>query len=148
MKTFRKNSILYGIFGFIAISLFFLLMKVVGLENVTELRLFNIVILAVMINMLARKNIHMMKDFTYVQMLVSLLGATFITSVLSTLGFLIYVKIFNQDLVSSFKNHYIANGTFNVYIAAAILLFQALAAGLAISFVSMQYWKKYENQVS
>jgi hypothetical protein len=148
MKTSRKNTILFGLYGFIAVSLFFLFLKLFGLENVTELRLFNIVILVVMTNMLARKNVHSLKEFNYVEGLASLIGANFITALLSTLGFLIYIKGFNQDLLSSFKNHYIADGTFNVYVAAAILFFEALASGLAISFISMQYWKKYENQVS
>jgi len=148
MRTSKRNTILYGIYGFLAVGAYFLLMKLFGLENVTELRLFNIVILVLMTNFLARKNVRENKNFNYIEGLVSLLVANFITAALSTLAFLVYVKVFNGDLLSSFKNHYIADGTFNLYVAAAILFFEALASGLAISFISMQYWKKYENQMS
>jgi len=148
MKTAKQNTILYGIYGFLSVGAFFFLMKLFGLENITELRLVNVLILIVLTNLLARKNVRELTDFSYVQCLGSMIGANAITAILSSIGFLVYINVFDQDLLSSFKNHYIADGTFNVYVAAALIFFEGLAGGLAISFISMQYWKKYENQMS
>lgn len=147
MRTIRRNTIMYGVIGFIGVAAFFLLMKLLHLQNVTELRALNIVILAVTLNYLAKQNVHTISDFNYIKGLTSMLGATVITAALSTIGFLFCIEVFHWNLLDTFKNRYIQNGTFNAEIAGAILFFEAIASGLAISFISMQYWKRYESQM-
>lgn len=147
MKTVQRNTILYGIYGFLGIAAYFLLMKLFGLENVTELRLFNIAIIIISTNLLARKNVREGNALNYVESLGSLILANFITVGLSVLGFLGYIKVLDQTLLSSFENRFIANGTFEVWAAAAILFLEGLASALTVAFISMQYWKRYENQM-
>ena len=76
-----------------------------------------------------------------------MLMAGILMSALTTISFYIYINGFEQGLLSSFKNRYIADGTFNVWVAGAILFMEGMASTLAVSFISMQYWKKYENQM-
>jgi hypothetical protein len=147
MKVAQRNTLLYGIYGFLCIGAFFLLMRVLQLHNVTELRLFNVVILIVALNMLSRKNVRDGLHLNYIEMLGSMLFGGIIMAALTTISFIAYIKIFDEQLLSSFKNRFIADGTFNVYIAGAILMLEGFASTLAVSFISMQYWKRYENQM-
>lgn len=147
MKVAQKNTILYAVYGFLGIGAFFLLMRVLQLHNVTELRLFNVLILIVTLNMLSRKNVRDGLHLNYIEMLGSMLFSGILMAGLTTVAFLLYINAFDENLLSSFKNRFIADGTFNSWIAGAILMLEGFASTLAVSFISMQYWKKYENQM-
>lgn len=131
----------YGIYGFVGVASFFLLMKLFGLERVAVLRFFNLVIVVWLSNRLARRNLHENPRNEYFPALVSLFLANAITVILSIVGFAIYVNFIDPEFMKNFKDGIIWNGNIPFEQAAAALFLEGMAGSMIVSFAIMQYYK-------
>lgn len=127
---------------FLAIVGFFILMKLFGLEKVTELRFFNILIVAFFTNRLARLNsIESEKPVGYLEGLRSLFFANAIAVVLSVVGFVIYASWIDPGFIDNFKAGLLIRENISLGEATAALFMEGMASAAIASFAIMQYWK-------
>ena len=142
----RQNTLRYAFYSFLGIASFFLLMKLVGMENVAGLRVFNLVIVVYFMNRLARRNLMDDPDLNYVEGLGSLLLANVMTVVASVAGFVVYVRFMDPD----FLNHHKAalfwlNNDTSLWRTVVSLFMEGMAGAIIVSFTLMQYWKDQRN---
>ena len=136
----------YAFYTFLGIASYFLLMKLVGMENVTGLRVFNIVIVVYFMNRLARKNLNENPDLNYVEGLGSLLLANVMTIALSVASFVGYVKFIDPQFLNRYEGGlFWLSNDMSLWHTVVSLFMEGMAGAIIISFVLMQYWKDIRN---
>jgi hypothetical protein len=142
----RHNTMRYAFYSFLGIASFFLLMKLVGMENVAGLRVFNLVIVIYFMNRLARRNLQDDPNLNYVEGLGSLLLANVMTVVASVLGFVAYVRFLDPDFLNNYKAAlFWLSNDMNLWRTVVSLFMEGMAGAIIISFTLMQYWKDQRN---
>jgi hypothetical protein len=145
MEEARKNTIRYGIYIYVLIGLFFLLMKLLGLEHVAWLRVFNLLVIVYMSNRLAKLNFSMKHEMEYGSRLASVFLANIIGVVLSVGSFYFYVKLFDPAFMLRFDEGALWIGSFTLHEAVAAFFLEGAAGSIAVSFIVMQYWKDMKS---
>jgi hypothetical protein len=141
----NQQTIRTGIYSFIGIALFFLLMKLFGWEDVAFLRVFNLVIVVYMTNRLAKRNFIDDHDIEYSRALFSLLIANGITVALSVLSFALYVKFIDREFLENFGDTLWLGGASVREVVSALFL-EGIAGSIIVSFSVMQYWKDMKHK--
>lgn len=138
-----QPAIRYGIYSFIGIALYFLIMKLLGLEHIIWLRAFNILIVIYFSNRLARLNFVRNEDTedNYVSSFISLLVANGVTTIASVIAFALYVTFIDPAFLSQVKGGVLFAEGFTLQHAVVSIAMEGGAASLIVSFVLMQYWK-------
>jgi len=136
-----KTTIRFGIYMFLTMVLFFFLMKLVGLEKVTELRLFNIVIAAYFSNQLAREKLIDNHKAGYLGLLGSLFAANMIAVVLSCISLLVYTSFIDTHFMSSIGNGFFLGNNLTLPIILGALFMEGTAVAIIVTFSLGQYWK-------
>lgn len=141
-----RRGIIYGLYIGIALIVYFLGMKLFGFEKNFYLRIFNFVILIVGVYLLLRHEFFKRdKAISYFEGLGLGLRAT-ITAVVVFLVFLaIYVKVFDPGFVEILEESQIWGTNITLNQAAIAIFIEGMASAIAISFVWMQYFKKYTS---
>ena|SRR6218665_1055732 len=134
-------AIQYGIYSFVGIGIFFLLMKAFGLENVAFLRVFNLLIIFYFSNRLARINAQENTSDQYLKSFASLFLANAITVILSVFSFAIYVSFIDVDFLSRFEGGILFAKHITLGQALASVVLEGMAGSLIVSYTLMQYWK-------
>jgi hypothetical protein len=136
-----SRTIKFGIYSFLGIAAFFLIMKLFGLEHLTWLRAFNILIVLYFSNRLARLNFTEDTEDNYVSSLLSLLVANGITMIASAVAFAIYAGLIDPAFLHRVKGGVLFADGFTLQHAIISILMEGAAGSLIVSFVLMQYWK-------
>jgi len=121
---------------------FFLLMKVFGLMHVTELRVFNYVVLVGATFLMIRKWIA--ETHHYIPFL-RVVAATFFTGLWSFVllsVFLLLYSLYDVELNNLFLLK--TRGTFDSW-PQFVVLFEGAGASIVTAFFMMQYFRKYED---
>jgi hypothetical protein len=92
-----------GLFMFAAIAAFFFIMKIFGLEHVTELRFINILIIAFFSNRLVQRMVEDSNQVDYLNGLKSLFLANALNVVLSMAGLIVYVTFLDTNFMGNFS---------------------------------------------
>lgn len=142
----RNYTIRFGIYMFLSMVALFFLMKLFGLEKITELRLLNVVIAAFFSNRLAQNNLIEDADIDYVSNLGSLLFANHIAVFLSCISLVIYVNFIDPGFMSSLGNGFFLGQDLTISKIAIAILMEGSAASIIVSFSIMQYWKSVKRR--
>lgn len=143
-----QTTLRYGFYSFLGIAFFFLLMKLAGLEEYAGLRSFNIIIALFFTNLLARKNVQLYPDINYLEALASLFLSNAFAVILSGIGFIMYVRLIDPQLLTHFNGGVLwAGRDISLFQFAAFLFLEGMAGSIVISFSIMQYWKDVKNVV-
>lgn len=134
-------TIRHGIYSFVGIGIFFLLMKAFGLENVAFLRAFNLLIVLYFSNRLARINAQEDTSDRYLKSFASIFLANAITVVLSVFSFAIYVSFIDVEFLSKFSGGLLFAKHISLGQALASVVLEGMAGSLIVSYTLMQYWK-------
>lgn len=137
----RQFVIRYGLSAFAGIAAFFLAMKLVGLEDVAWLRIFNLVIVIYMTIRLAKRLFYLHGKLEYVDGLGSLFVANAIAVVLSLLGLGIYVWLIDPQFVYTVQSGSLWSPNLGLSSMVMHLFMEGMAGSVIISFATMQYWK-------
>jgi len=140
--TIEKIAEKYGLFTFIALAVFFIVMRVVGLAHIVELRMLNFFILAygvyLGINAFKRKS---PDSFTYLKGL----GTGFLTSAIACLLFglfmFIYIQFIDPAFMDSIRENEAMGRYLNPYIASVAVAVEGIATGMILSFIIVNYAK-------
>ena len=145
---YTDKSISYGILNGISLIVYFLLMKLLGLEENLMLRLFNFVIVATLI-FLAHRSSYLGVEKTpgYVEGL--FIG--FRTGVIGVAIFIafmgLYVQFIQPDFMQIIQKSQIWGNDLELWQVALAIAVEGVCSVAVISFASMQYFKHYITQV-
>lgn len=129
---------------YLGIVLFFFLMKLLGLDHITELRLLNFIFVFWGINGAIKKNIlknntnHYLSNF-YIGFATSILGVILIS--VSLTFYLFYIQ---PSFINTIEDLNMWGANLSPPLVAFAILVEGLASSIIITFILMQYWKKYK----
>lgn len=129
------------------IILYFFLMKILGLENITELRLFNFLIVIWGINSAIKQNLNTNKNNTYLTN-ISIGFSTSLSSLLAiVISLIFYITFIDQTLLLIMENSSVWGKNLSLGKIVFALLIEGLASSVICTFLVMQYWKKYKAPI-
>ena len=134
------KELLNGILIFIGIALYFLLMTILGYENVTFLRIFNIIFVFYGVNRTIQMNLAEGKK-VFVTNAVSAMMTSLVGVLLSIIGLLIYSNMKGGDsYVQSLSETFLFGGNPTVNTYCISLLFEGIASTIIVTLLLMLYW--------
>lgn len=135
-----SKELLNGILIFIGIALYFLLMTILGYENVTFLRVFNIIFVFYGVNRTIQMNLAEGKK-VFVTNAVSAMMTSLVGVLLSIIGLLIYSNMKGGDsYVQSLSETFLFGGNPTVNTYCISLLFEGIASTIIVTLLLMLYW--------
>lgn len=134
------KELLNGILIFIGIALYFLLMSILGYENVTFLRVFNIIFVFYGVNRTIQMNLAEGKK-VFASNAVSAMMTSLVGVLLSVVGLLIYSHVKGGDsYVQSLSETFLFGGNPTVNTYCISLLFEGIASTIIVTLLLMLYW--------
>ena len=134
------KELLNGILIFIGIALYFLLMTILGYENVTFLRVFNIIFVFYGVNRTIQMNLAEGKK-VFVTNAVSAMMTSLVGVLLSIIGLLIYSNMKGGDsYVQSLSETFLFGGNPTVNTYCISLLFEGIDSTIIVTLLLMLYW--------
>lgn len=130
---------------FLSLLAFFLFMKLLGLERMTELRVFNLLIVIYFSNRLVQLNYIDDDKVDYVQNLFSILGANLLAVFASTIAVIGYIQLIDSGLIHAFENQLLWGSHLNLFQIFVGLLLEGMSGSMIVAFGIMQYWKNHKR---
>lgn len=134
-----------GLYMFAAIATFFFIMKILGIEHVTELRFLNILIIAFFSNRLVQRMVEDSSQVDYLDGLKSLFLANALNVVLSMVGLIFYVTLIDKNFMGNFNNTLMFGTDITLTQMVIAIFMEGMAGAAIISFTLMQYWKNVKR---
>jgi hypothetical protein len=141
----KNHTISIGVYMFLAIAVFFLAMKLFGLEQYSELRLLNILIVLYFTNKLALLNYIEDSEIGYLENMSSLFLANAISVLMSAFGMMFYLRAIDPGFLQTLENGFFFGHHLTVLRVFFGLLIEGIAISIVASFSLMQYWKDYKR---
>ncbi len=143
-KIIMSNALL--IFG--GIVAFFFLMKILGLENVSELRFLNFAFVLWGINRAIKTNMDRNHESQYFTNF-SIGAATSIVAVaLTIIGLIIYVDFINPGFMTTLEDSSFWGQNLSLGLVIFAFAIEGIASSVICSFILMQYYKNYKPAVT
>ncbi len=139
-KIIINNALL--IFG--GILGFFLLMKILGLENVSELRFLNFGFVLWGINRAIKTNMDTNKESLYLNNFSVGIGTSVLAVGLSIIGLIIYVDFINPSFMTVLEDSAFWGQNLSLGLVVFALAIEGIASSVICSFILMQYYKNYK----
>ncbi|WP_018478116.1 DUF4199 domain-containing protein [Pontibacter roseus] len=147
----EKVGLKYGLFTALGLIGYFLLMRLIGLEQKVALRFLNGIIMAIGVTM-AIKNYKKSRngEIGYFKGL----GVGIITGVVSTIIFaafmLVYIKAFDDRLLKVLAGNQYFGERMEItpgIVIFMVLMLEGLISGFMIAFIAMQWFKRRDHKV-
>ena len=139
-KIILKNAF----FIYVGIVVYFLLMKILGLDGVSELRFLNFIFVLWGVNNAIKTNMNLNKETLYISNL-SVGTATATLGVAFTIiGLMIYVGFINPEFMTVLENSSFWGKELSLVKVIFALAIEGIASSLICAFILMQYYKNYE----
>ncbi|NVK04949.1 MAG: hypothetical protein HWD92_09000 [Flavobacteriia bacterium] len=127
---------------------YFLLMKLLGLEQMHQLRLFNFAIILAGTVALHRKMFRTDEHHSYIGGLFAGMRMGSI-SILLFLAFMsVYASIIDPNFIEVLESSGVWGGKLTLFQSVIAIVFEGLASTVVISYASMQYFKIYSEDIS
>ncbi|PVY40830.1 DUF4199 domain-containing protein [Pontibacter virosus] len=147
----EKIGLKYGLFTAFALIAYFLLMKLIGLEQIIELRFLNGLIMAIGVTLSIRGLKKMRQgDIGYFEGL----GTGIITSALATVLFavfmVVYIKAFDDGLLEVLAGEQFFGDRMAItpgIVIFMVLMLEGVISGFMVSFIAMQWFKRRDHKV-
>ena len=139
----KNSSIIarFGIYSALGIGAFFGLIYFLGFGDISELRLFNLIIVAFFTNRLIRKKISTSNGLNYLDNL----GAAFLSNLICVLlclvGFSLFVSLVDFNYFENIDKNSIWSQADTLNELILVLFLEGMSSAAIISFSLMQYWK-------
>lgn len=138
-KIIINNSLLI----YSSVVAFFLLMKLLGLDNVSELRFLNFFFVLFGVNRAIKTNIELNNENSYIHNLAIGFATSAIGVALTILGLIIYVNFMDSNFMIVLENSHFWGKNLNLFMVVFALTIEGIASSLICSFILMQYYKSY-----
>ncbi len=143
-KIITNNALL--IFG--GIVGFFLLMKIFGLDNVSELRFLNFGFVLWGINNAIKTNMDRNQESLYLNNFSVGIGTSVVAVTLSIIGLIIYVDFINPNFMTVLEDSAFWGQNLSLGLVVFALAIEGIASSVICSFILMQYYKNYKTAVT
>lgn len=142
----NTNKIIFqnGFLIYACIVIFFLLMKLLGLDNVSELRFFNFVFVLWGVNRAIKMNINLNRESLYLSNWSVGIGASIVGIGLTILGLIVYVLFMQPSFMTVLENSNFWGRNLNLGMVVFALAIEGIASSVICSFVLMQFYKNYK----
>ena len=138
----QRTDVKHGIFVFLMIGLFFLIIDALGLSHIDYLKLVNIIFVFIGVNWTLKN--YAKKGGNYLRLFSAGLVTALVGVGLSILGLFIYLEwILSSYNLADYSNTMIPSTTLSQYILA--LFAEGLSSSIIIVFGLLQYWKNRQN---
>jgi hypothetical protein len=147
----EKIGLKYGLFTALSLIAYFLLMKLIGLEEIIELRFLNGLIMAVGVTLAIRGY----KKFREGNIgYFSGIGVGLITAIIATVLFsvfmVVYIKTFDHRLLEVLSGDRYFGERMSItpgIVVFTVLMLEGVISGFMISFIAMQWFKRRDHKV-
>ncbi|WP_237276194.1 hypothetical protein [Tenacibaculum ovolyticum] len=143
-KIIISNALL--IFG--GIVSFFLLMKIFGLDNISELRFLNFGFILWGINNAIRTNMNKNEESLYIHNFSAGIGTSVIAVGLSVIGLIFYVNFIDPNFMAILENSAFWGQNLSLSLVVFALAIEGIASSVICSFILMQYYKNYKKAIT
>ena len=126
------------------IVLFFLIMKVFGLEKIMALRMFNFVIVIWGINSAIKMNIFKNHETNYLSNIFIGIATSLIAVFASAISLLIYANFISPNFIHVLESSMLWGDNLSISLITIVIFFEGTASSVISSFIVMQYWKNYK----
>lgn len=141
-----KPEIKNGIFIFLLIGIYFLIIDFLGLGNVSLLKLANIVFIVIGVN-LTIKHYAQKSGYAYLTIFARGFATALIGIMLSLIGLFVYFQfILGGADLSEYQTTLIPATKLSHFFFA--MFFEGMAVAAIIPFTLLQYWRKYIKETS
>ncbi|MEQ6124212.1 hypothetical protein AAON49_08440 [Pseudotenacibaculum sp. MALMAid0570] len=144
MSTTNKIIVKNAAFIFLGISVYFFLMKLLGLEARSELRFLNFIFVLWGINNAIKTNIHANNENLYVRNLAIGVATSALSVAMSIIGLILYVNLIDSGLVALLQESFLWTGNLTMPLIVFALFVEGMASSVICSFILMQYYKNYK----
>ncbi|TCI84391.1 hypothetical protein [Tenacibaculum sp. M341] len=139
-KIILSNALL--IFG--GIAGFFFLTKIIGLDDVSELRLLNFVFVLWGINRAIKTNIKVNQESSYINNFSIGIGTSVLAVGFTIVGLIFYVGFIDSGLIAVLENTSFWIQNLSLPLIVFALAIEGVASSVICSFILMQYYKNYK----
>ncbi|MGB1042039.1 MAG: hypothetical protein ACPGU6_01480 [Tenacibaculum sp.] len=122
-------------------------MKLLGLENISELRLLNFAFVLWGINKAIKTNIDKNKESLYFNNFSIGIATSIIAVAFTIVGLIVYVEFINPDFIIILENTAFWGQNLNLGLVVFALAIEGIACSVVCSFTLMQYYKNYKSIV-
>ena len=143
-KIIINNALLI----FAGIVVFFFLMKILGLENVSELRFLNFGFVIWGINRAIKTNIHKNQESLYFNNFSVGIATSVVAVAFTIIGLIIYVDFIDPNLLTILENSSFWGQNLSLGLVVFALAIEGIASSVICSFILMQYYKNYKVNVT
>ncbi len=142
-KIIINNALLIfaGIVGF------FLLMKILGLDEVSELRFLNFAFVLWGINNAIKTNITANRESLYFNNFSVGIGTSIVAVGFTIIGLIFYVDFINPSLINILEDSAFWGQNLSLGLIVFALAIEGIASSVICSFILMQYYKNYKPVV-
>jgi len=131
----------YGIYSALGIGAFFYLIYSLGFGHVSELRLFNLVIVVYFTNRLILEKLATSNEVSYLDNLGSAFLSNLICVALSLIGLVLFVNFVDFSYFESVNKDTMWAQASSLSDLMLVLFLEGMSSSAIISFGLMQYWK-------
>ena len=132
---------------YLGIVVYFFLMKIFGLENITELRLLNFLIVVWGINSAIKQNLYRNNNNIYLVNLSIGFSTAFFAVLAVIFSLIFYITFIDYNLLIIMENSSIWGRNLTLGKIVFAILIEGWASSAICTFVIMQYWKKHKTTV-
>ena len=126
---------------FVGIVLFFFLMKLLGLESVTELRMLNFIFVFWAVNAAIKKNIEENQNSVYFQNLFVGFFTSLVAVLFLVISLAVYLFYIDPSFIRVIENSTLWGDTLTPPLIAFAIFIEGIASAMICTFIVMQYWK-------
>jgi len=143
--TPRKIIIKYAILTTLIIGVFFLLSKLLGLQENPYLRFLNLFFVLFGIRQAIKVNIEQNKETDYLSNLGLGLQTSALAVILSIAGVMVYVEFIDRQFIEAMNNSFLIAGDLDKAEIFITLLIEGMASSFIGSFMVMQFYKNHDK---
>ena len=133
---------------FTGIVCFFLVMKIFGLEDISELRFLNFAFVLYGINRAIKTNIVKNHESLYFSNFLLGIGTSIIAVALTVFGLIIYVDFIDASFMTILEQSSFWGQNLSLPLVVFALAIEGIASSVICSFILMQYYKNYKPAVT
>ena len=123
---------------------YFFVMKLFGLDSVSELRFLNFIFVVWGINSAIKGNIIRNKDNFYISNLFIGIATSVIATAIIIFGLVVYVSFIEPSFLNVLENSFLWGKNLSLQLILFAISVEGYASAVVCSFIIMQYWKNYK----
>ena len=130
---------------YVSIILFFFIMKILGLEHITELRLLNFIFVFWGVNSAIKKNLTEHNNSAYLGNLFIGFFTSFMSVIMISLSLAIYLFYIDPSFIEVLEKSTLWGQTLTPPLMSFAILIEGVASSMICTFIVMQYWKNKKS---